>query len=157
MKRFFASCVMLAAIAGMASSHAAESTVVPAAVSAGQPAQISPLFQQPVHLRGTIGEDGVQLALRPKVPAEDGVEGEYFFFGQSLRILVAGEIAGDVFLLEESQDGTHISGQWDGDIRDDRITGTWMSADGTVTKPFSLQIMQPAKTTAAVKKKAVKQ
>ncbi|WP_293775681.1 hypothetical protein [uncultured Oxalicibacterium sp.] len=157
MKLFSASCVMLAAMAGMASPHAAEPTVVAASASAAQPAQVSPLFQQAVHLRGTIGDTGVQLVLRPKVPAEDGVEGEYFFFGQSLRVLVAGEIAGDVFLLEESQDGTHISGEWDGDIRDDRITGTWMSADGTVTKPFALQIVQQTNATVAVKKKAAKQ
>lgn len=113
---------------------------------------ISAAFQKPVLLTGTIGDEKVQVSLRPKVPADEGIEGNYFFFGQSLNILLAGEIEGEVFLLEESRDGTHISGQWDGNIAGDSVTGTWMSADGSVTKPFALQIMQPAASKPTARK-----
>ncbi len=132
--------------AGLLSGNAFAGDVAPMAQvqTTGVPAA----FRQAVHLRGTIGDDGVQVTIRPKVPADEGVEGEYFFFGQSLQILLAGEIEGDILLLEESQDGTHISGQWDGTIAGDRVTGEWMSADGEVTKPFALQIV-PATGAAA--------
>lgn len=108
-------------------------------------------FRQAATLRGTIGDDGVQVTIRPKVPADEGFEGEYFFFGQSLKILIAGDIDGELFQLEESQDGTHISGEWDGIVSGDKVTGTWVSADGSVTKPFALQIMPPPDAAASRK------
>ena len=141
-------------VSGLLSSLAmAEDTVEVAAAPMAQvqTTGVPAAFRQKVHLRGTIGEDAVQVTLRPKVPAEDGVEGEYFFFGQTLQILLAGELEGDILLLEESQDGTHISGQWDGTIAGDQITGTWMSADGSVSKPFALKIVPAAGQTAPVK------
>jgi len=110
-------------------------------------------FQQAVNLRGNIGDDRVQVTIRPKVPADEGFEGEYFFFGQSMKVLIAGDIDGELLQLEESQDGTHISGEWDGVIAGDKITGNWMSADGSVTKPFALQIVPPVNATAISAKK----
>lgn len=90
-------------------------------------------------LRGDIDGRTIQLTLQPK-KNEDGLEGRYFFFGGSPDILVAGEVEGDDLVMEESVNGRDVSGQWEGHRQGNAITGTWSSADGSVTKPFSLQI-----------------
>ena len=90
-------------------------------------------------LRGQIDGRDIQLSLQPK-KNEDGLEGRYFFFGGSPEILVAGEVDGDDFIMEESVNGKDVSGQWEGHRQGQSITGTWSSADGAVTKPFALQL-----------------
>ncbi|WDZ94597.1 hypothetical protein Herbaro_13985 [Herbaspirillum sp. WKF16] len=90
-------------------------------------------------LRGEIDGRPIQLSLQPK-KNEDGLEGRYFFFGGSPEIMVAGEVEGDSLLMEESVNGRDVSGQWDGRRQGNAITGTWSNADGSVNKPFSLQI-----------------
>jgi hypothetical protein len=100
------------------------------------------IFQKPVALRGTVGDIQIQVNLRPKEEVDEGHEGEYFIFGNSHKILLAGEIEKDgVLFMEESVNGTDISGQWDGKLEGDVLAGTWMSADGSITKPFSLKII----------------
>lgn len=105
----------------------------------------APLFQKPVFLRGTLGDQNVQVNVRPKEQIDEGLEGEYFVFGRSLKILLAGEMEGTTLFMEESENGTDISGQWDGKLNGDTLSGSWMSADGSVTKPFSLKVI-PAET-----------
>lgn len=100
------------------------------------------LFGKPVVFRGTLGGLPVQVSVRPKEIAEEGLEGEYFVFGRSQKILLAGELDADNFFLEESENGTSISGQWDGKLQGDMIRGDWMSADGAVSKPFSLKLIR---------------
>ncbi|MBV8625152.1 MAG: hypothetical protein JO174_16855 [Herbaspirillum sp.] len=90
-------------------------------------------------LRGQIDGRAIQLSLQPK-KNEDGLEGRYFFFGGSPEILVAGEVEGDDFIMEESINGRDVSGQWEGHREGQSITGTWSSADGSITKPFALQL-----------------
>lgn len=90
-------------------------------------------------LRGQIDGRALQLSLQPK-KNEDGLEGRYFFFGGSPEILVAGEVEGDDFIMEESINGRDVSGQWEGHREGQSITGTWSSADGSITKPFALQL-----------------
>jgi hypothetical protein len=90
-------------------------------------------------LRGEIDGRRIQLSLQPK-KNEDGLEGRYFFFGDSADILVAGEVEGDDLVMEESLNGRDVSGQWEGHRQGKTIAGTWSSADGSVTKPFSLQL-----------------
>lgn len=103
------------------------------------------IFQKPVALRGTVGDVQIQVNLRPKAEVDEGHEGEYFIFGNSHKILLAGEIEKDgVIFMEESVNGTDISGQWDGKLEGDVLVGTWMSADGSITKPFSLKIIPQA-------------
>lgn len=111
--------------------------------------QIPQLFLKPVFLRGTLGDANIQVNIRPKADIEEGLEGEYFVFGRSLKILLAGEIEDDVLFMEESENGTDISGQWDGKLQGDTLAGSWMSPDGAISKPFSLKVM-PA--SAPVKK-----
>ncbi|WP_231949280.1 hypothetical protein [Herminiimonas arsenitoxidans] len=120
-------------------------------------APTSTLFLKPVSFRGVVGDVQVQVNLRPKADIEEGIEGEYFIFGNSNKILLAGEVEGDQLLLEESENGTNISGQWDGKIDGDAVAGLWTSADGSITKPFSLKaiaLKQSAAPARAVKKVA---
>jgi len=58
--------------------------------------------------------------------------------------------------MEESENGTNISGQWDGKLEGDSLVGSWMSADGTITKPFTLKavVQKPAAAPAHAAKKA---
>jgi hypothetical protein len=115
-------------------------------VQAADTAEISGkmLFVKPVALRGTLGSDQVQVNLRAKEEFEDGIEGDYFVFGSSQKVLLAGEIEGEDLFLEESANGTDVSGQWEGKMAGDVISGEWQSADGKVSKPFQVRIVRPA-------------
>ncbi|RJG06231.1 hypothetical protein D3870_09595 [Noviherbaspirillum cavernae] len=105
-------------------------------------AMLAQTFANPVSLRGTLGSEQIQINLRPKVPAEDGIEGDYFVFGKSQRILLAGEVDGNEVLMEESENGTDVSGQWIGTVDAGTFRGDWQSADGSVSKPFALKIVR---------------
>lgn len=97
---------------------------------------------EPVALRGTLGNDRVQVTLRAKTDGSGGVEGDYFIFGSGWRqILLAGEIEGNDVFLEESENGTDVSGHWDGTMSGDTISGTWQPAGGSESKPFTLKLM----------------
>ncbi|MDB5852773.1 MAG: hypothetical protein JWR22_814 [Herminiimonas sp.] len=114
----------------------AQATGVPAAMSAAA----SGPFARPLTLRGKLGDKSIQMRLRPKPQADEGLEGEYFYFGRSAKILLAGEAEGDDVVMEESENGTDVSGQWEGKRQGDSLRGTWTSADGTETRPFDLHI-----------------
>jgi len=96
---------------------------------------------EPITLRGTLGNDRVQMTLRAKTDGS-GVEGDYFIFGSGWRqILLAGEIEGNDMFLEESENGTDVSGHWDGTMSGDTISGTWQPAGGSGLKQFILKLM----------------
>lgn len=97
------------------------------------------LMARAMVLRGDVDGRAIQLSLQPK-KNEDGLEGRYFFFGGSPEVLLAGEVEGDDLIMEESVNGKDVSGQWEGHRQGNLITGTWSNTDGSVTKPFSLQI-----------------
>ena len=103
-------------------------------------------FVKPVALRGTLGPDQIQVSLRTKAEFEDGIEGDYFLFGSSQKILLAGEIEGEDLFLEESANGKDVSGQWGGKMVGDVITGEWQSPDGKISKPFEIRIVRPGKS-----------
>jgi hypothetical protein len=105
----------------------------------GAQAASASLLSKPVALRGTLGDAMVQFNLAPKTDVEGGYEGDYFLFGHSQKILLAGEADGDELFFEESENGTDVSGQWEGRLNGDTFSGTWQSADGSVSKPFSLK------------------
>ncbi|WP_151445918.1 hypothetical protein [Lacisediminimonas profundi] len=97
-------------------------------------------------LRGSLGDQQVQMQLRPKPDEEGGVEGEYFVFGQGRSILLAGEFDQDGFWMEESVNGTNVSGQWEGKREGDLFNGSWRGADDGPPRPFSLRRMNIAPT-----------
>ncbi|BEV16325.1 hypothetical protein HBDW_31130 [Herbaspirillum sp. DW155] len=120
--------------------------LVPAQAASSGPAANAPqgslqqtLMTHALVLRGQIDGREIQLSLQPK-KNEDGLEGRYFFFGGASEILVAGEVDKDDFLMEESLNGKDVSGQWEGHREGQSIIGTWSNADGSVSKPFTLQL-----------------
>ena len=102
------------------------------------------LFVKPVALRGTLGGDKIHVNLRINADFEDGIERDYVHVVRPDLILLAGEIEGEEFFLEESVNGTDVSGQWEGKMAGDVISGKWQSADGKVSKPFLIRIVRPA-------------
>ncbi|WP_334187645.1 hypothetical protein [Noviherbaspirillum sp.] len=108
--------------------------------AAGKAAQSKPV-PKPVVLRGTLGDAQIQMDLRPKADVAEGWEGHYFLFGQSAKILLAGEYEDGEIAMEESENGTDVSGQWNGKFSGDTLVGEWMSVNGTTIKPFKLKIV----------------
>ena len=102
------------------------------------------LLARPATLRGKIGAQPIEMHLQMKVPADEGIEGDYLLTGQTHKILLAGESENDNLSLEESENGSDISGLWDGVIDGRTIRGTWTSADGSVVKPFELSVAPAA-------------
>jgi hypothetical protein len=102
------------------------------------------IFARPVVLRGTLGDAQIQMKLQPKADPAEGIEGEYIVFGRSGHILLAGETESSGLLMEESENGTDVSGQWEGQQDGAAVRGTWQSADGSVSKPFVLSPVDPA-------------
>ena len=129
---------MLMTSAWLLAAHAAD----PMTPLAQSPA--AGLLARPVTLRGTLGTDKIQMQLHLKASPEEGIEGNYLLFGQSSKVLLAGETENDDLSMEESIDGSVISGQWDGKIEANTIRGTWLSADGSVSKPFELHVVPTA-------------
>ncbi|HVL75528.1 MAG TPA: hypothetical protein VM406_05890 [Noviherbaspirillum sp.] len=99
------------------------------------------VFAKPVVLRGTLGDASIQMQLRPKEEFEGGVEGQYFAFGQSGHVLVAGEVDGDEVFMEESVNGRDVSGDWAGRFHDGVFSGEWQGMQGEV-RPFRLEILR---------------
>ncbi|RQO33302.1 hypothetical protein DBR37_13905 [Herminiimonas sp. KBW02] len=151
-KVLLSTLIALAAVSTGASAQVA----APAAQTAAAGSNVPALFHKPVFFRGVVGDINVQVNIRPKADIDEGIEGEYFIFGNSHKILLAGEIEGDQLFMEESENGTNISGQWDGKLEGDSLVGSWMSADGTITKPFTLKavVQKPAAAPAHAAKKA---
>jgi hypothetical protein len=128
-------------IAAASAAHAQVDAPASSAEGGARPAWAS-LLSKPLALRGTLGDAMVQFNLAPKADVDGGFEGNYFLFGHSQKILLAGEADGDDLFFEESENGTDVSGQWEGKLSGDSFSGTWLSADGAVTKPFSLKAIE---------------
>ncbi len=128
-------------------SLAASATQVQAAAAESAPATATvqhPVLKHAVEFSGMLGKQAVHVFLRPKKDEIDGLEGYYTLTTNSKtppkRILLAGELAGDRISLEESQDGTEVSGQWDAELKGGLLTGSWLSADGNTSMEFVLKL-----------------
>lgn len=93
-----------------------------------------PLTPQPAYARyprytGTIGDQAIHMRLAPKPDERDSVHGEYSFGNARAVQLVTGEFADGTFLMEESDDGTTVTGAWEGRV-DARgvVRGQWTDA-----------------------------
>ncbi|MFZ6672329.1 hypothetical protein [Undibacterium sp. Xuan67W] len=110
------------------------------------------VLKQAHQWRGKLGDDTVQMRIQPKVEDIDSVEGDYLVIGSSRnkgnKILLAGEVTGDVLSMEESEDGVDVSGQWDGKLEGRVLRGKWQSDDGKVVKDFVLEMVPVANTSA---------
>jgi hypothetical protein len=104
-----------------------------------------PLTPNPDYARfplyvGTLGGKQIEMKLGAKADEPSGVHGEYRFAGSSTVILVAGDRDGDTLEIEESNDGTHITGNWVGKFAaDGSVSGERMNADDSNPLPFDLK------------------
>lgn len=104
-----------------------------------------PLTPNPAYARfpryvGTLGDKQIEMKLGAKADERTGVHGEYRFAGASTVILVAGDRDGDTLEIEESNDGTHITGNWVGKFAaDGSVSGERMNADDSNPMPFNLK------------------
>ena len=90
---------------------------------------------------GVIGDVPIRMRLGRKTGEIDSVHGEYVAGDAAGVRLVTGEYENGGFLMEESDDGTHVTGTWEGAIDGHGIVrGTWtdVAHDGH-TLPFVLR------------------
>jgi hypothetical protein len=113
-----------------------------------------PLTPNPAYARfptyvGTLGDKQIEMKLGAKTDERTGVHGEYRFAGASTVILVAGDRDGDTLEIEESNDGTHITGNWVGKFAaDGSMSGERMNADDSNPLPFDLKPVGPGTVSA---------
>ncbi|WP_254073746.1 hypothetical protein [Burkholderia sp. S171] len=104
-----------------------------------------PLTPNPAYARfptyvGTLGDKQIEMKLGAKTDERTGVHGEYRVAGASTVIVVAGDRDGDTLEIEESNDGTHITGNWVGKFAaDGSVSGERMNADDSNPLPFDLK------------------
>ncbi|CAJ0703859.1 hypothetical protein [Ralstonia wenshanensis] len=90
---------------------------------------------------GAIGDMPIRMRLGRKTGEIDSVHGEYVAGNAAGVRLVTGEYENGGFLMEESDDGTHVTGTWEGAIDGHGVVrGTWTDVghDGH-TLPFVLR------------------
>ncbi|MHA7680062.1 hypothetical protein [Cupriavidus sp. PET2-C1] len=94
----------------------------------------------PVYV-GTLGDQPVRLRLGPKPDERDSVRGEYSVGRAGGVRLLAGEFENGAFLMEESNDGTHVTGNWEGTIDGAGIVhGNWTDpVNPAIVLPFMIR------------------
>jgi hypothetical protein len=117
------------------------------------PLRPSPEFAKFPRLVGTLGSRQIVLRLGPKTDDPSGVHGEYQYTDTGEVILIAGDRDGDTLEVEESNDGTHITGNWVGKFAaDGSVAGDRMNVDDSDPQPFDLRPLaagQPVPAAAA--------
>ena len=104
------------------------------------PLKPSPEFAKFPQYAGTLGQRQIVLRLGAKTDDPSGVHGEYQFADTGEVILIAGDRDGDTLEVEESNDGTHITGNWVGKFTaDGSIEGERMNVDDSNPLEFSLR------------------
>jgi hypothetical protein len=104
------------------------------------PLKPSPEFAKFPQYAGTLGKRQIVLRLGAKTDDPSGVHGEYQFADTGEVILIAGDRDGDTLEVEESNDGTHITGNWVGKFAaDGSIEGERMNVDDSNPLEFSLR------------------
>ncbi|RKP54812.1 hypothetical protein [Pararobbsia silviterrae] len=101
----------------------------------------NPAFASLPRYEGTLGKRAIVLHLGQKTDPDDagGLHGEYMFRDTGQVVLVAGDAGEGVVELDESDDGTRISGQWVGKLTPDgRFNGVWSNVDESVTETIDL-------------------
>lgn len=105
-----------------------------------QPLAPEPAYARYPHYRGTIGDVPIRMRLGPKPDERDSVHGEYYYSDSQAALRVAGEYDGGTFLMEESDDGTTVTGLWEGEIDAQGVVrGQWTDVfDRSRVLPFVL-------------------
>lgn len=109
------------------------------AVSPAAPLRPDPAFASFPRYAGTLGNHAIELKLGPKPDDPGGVHGEYVDAASKAVVLVAGDDADGVIEMDESDDGSRISGQWIGRFAaDGSLKGERMTDDDAVSESFDL-------------------
>ncbi|MCC8401756.1 hypothetical protein LJ655_07585 [Paraburkholderia sp. MMS20-SJTN17] len=104
------------------------------------PLKPSPEFAKFPRYAGTLGARPIVLRLGPKTDDPSGVHGEYQYTDTGEVILIAGDRVGDTLEVEESNDGTHITGNWVGKFAaDGSLEGDRMNVDDSSPQEFNLR------------------
>lgn len=104
------------------------------------PLKPSPEFAKFPRYVGTLGTRQIVLRLGAKTDDPAGVHGEYQYTDTGEVILIAGDRDGDTLEVEESNDGTHITGNWVGKFAaDGSVAGDRMNVDDSDPQPFDLK------------------
>nr|WP_322009985.1 hypothetical protein [Paraburkholderia sp. J12] len=119
------------------------------------PLKPNPEFAQFPRYVGMLGKRQIVMRLGPKTDDPTGVHGEYQFTDTGEVILIAGDREGTTLEGEESNDGTHITGNWVGTFSPDgTVSGERMEVDDSNPVDFELKPLAagqpvPAPTAAA--------
>ncbi|CAE6812808.1 hypothetical protein [Paraburkholderia haematera] len=104
------------------------------------PLRPSPEFAKFPRYAGMLGARQIVLRLGAKTDDPAGVHGEYQYTDTGEVILIAGDRDGDTLEVEESNDGTHITGNWVGKFAaDGSVAGDRMNVDDSDPQPFDLK------------------
>ncbi|MGF6771360.1 hypothetical protein P3T18_003839 [Paraburkholderia sp. GAS199] len=104
------------------------------------PLKPSPEFARFPRYAGMLGSRQIVLRLGAKTDDPAGVHGEYQYTDTGEVILIAGDRDGDTLEVEESNDGTHITGNWVGKFAaDGSVQGERMNVDDSDPRDFDLK------------------
>ena len=121
-----------------AESAAVKALAAPPAIQL--PLKPSPEFTRFPRYTGALGARRIVLRLGAKTDDPTGVHGEYQYADTGEVILLAGDRDGDMLEIEESNDGTHITGNWVGTFAaDGSLSGDRMNVDDSDPQPFDLK------------------
>ena len=127
------------AVAFVLGGSGCASPVAPSMHAAAKPLAPNPEFAAFPRYEGTLGGRRIVLRLGRKTDDETGVHGEYQFVDTGAVVLVAGDITDGTVEVEESNDGTAITGNWVGRVAaDGALAGERMNVDDSDPQPFAL-------------------
>lgn len=157
-RRFSRACVSALAVAALAAplfAHAQGGVDPVKELAAPPPVQLplkpNPAFAQFPRYVGTLGKRTIVLRLGAKTDDAQGVHGEYQYTDTGEVILVAGDRDGSTLEIEESNDGTHIIGNWVGTFdADGSLSGDRMQIDDSNPQPFALKPLAVGQDAPAV-------
>ncbi|MFD1556150.1 hypothetical protein ACFSHT_11010 [Paraburkholderia silviterrae] len=140
------------AVGGNMANGAANASAAPAPVHSSL--KPNPEFAGFPQYVGTLGKRPIVMRLGAKTDDPDdksGVHGEYQFTDTGEVILIAGDRTGPTLEAEESNDGTHITGNWVGTFAaDGALSGDRMEVDDSNPQPFDLKPLAAGASAPAV-------
>ncbi|MBV8259461.1 MAG: hypothetical protein JO239_00590 [Paraburkholderia sp.] len=113
----------------------------------------NPEFAKLPQYVGTLGKRQIVMRIGTKAGDDDptGVHGEYQYMDTGEVSLIAGDRDGATLEAEDSNDGTHIAGNWVGTFAEDgSLSGERMQPDDSNPVPFDLKPLAPGTAAPAV-------
>jgi hypothetical protein len=135
--------IAVAAALALPLTSQAQEAATPAIASTLKP---NPEFAKLPQYVGTLGKRQIVMRIGPKAGDEDptGIHGEYQFTDTGEVMLIAGDRDGATLEAEDSNDGTHITGNWVGTFADDgSLSGDRMNPDDSNPVAFDLKPLTP--------------